>query len=270
MLQRRREGAWNCELWSDPPPTGCCQRSASQGCELRQLQWDVLLRVCACAGPSTQTPACCFVSCTAPAFPVCWCHCPCTVLFLPLPHGYWVALNLRMIADFVAPTAKLRPRQSTACTAWAFSGADPSPFPNFPSFWVSLSYQQPAFQSLGAEALPKLPALDAPLPAPAMDQVGQTRPGRLGEQPPAAASAPGAAAAPTNTARQEIDKALGGAHVVVFSKSVCPKCKKSKEVRRGVGASGGFRATSASKEKQGGVAQGDCCPAACFRPPRTC
>ena len=55
-----------------------------------------------------------------------------------------------------------------------------------------------------------------------MQGVGQTRPGRLGEQAPLAAE-PAAPAAAAGTPEQEVQKAIQGGKVVVFSKVICPK-----------------------------------------------
>lgn len=57
-----------------------------------------------------------------------------------------------------------------------------------------------------------------------MEQVGQTRRGRLGDQPPPSAQAAGlGAAAARDTPQQEVQQAIQSNRVVVFSKLVCPK-----------------------------------------------
>lgn len=57
-------------------------------------------------------------------------------------------------------------------------------------------------------------------------QIGQTRPGRIGDAPHAAVQSP-TCADPAATLQQ----ALREHTVVVFSKLICPSCCKAKEVR---------------------------------------
>jgi hypothetical protein len=62
-----------------------------------------------------------------------------------------------------------------------------------------------------------------------LDHVGQTRPGRLSEQAPLSET-PAPVLVATGSPQQEVQKAIQSSKVVMFSKQVCPKCSKSKQV----------------------------------------
>lgn len=63
-----------------------------------------------------------------------------------------------------------------------------------------------------------------------MQAVGQTRPGRLGEEAPSGAAAV-APVSPVADPRAFVEEAVQSHKVVVFSKQICPSSRKAKEVR---------------------------------------